>query len=89
MYFQIDQSFIDFKDFCSAIDTLFIEIDNRGFVVREIGLNKNLRVVHRFPDSDFEYGEYGLFDLAQLELKTDQHNDLTESRFEELWNIKS
>ncbi len=89
MFIQISQSFIDFKEFCSAIDTLFIEIDNRGFVVREIGLSKDLRVVHRFPDSDFEYGEYGLFDLAQIELNLDQKNDLTECKFEELWSRKS
>jgi hypothetical protein len=50
----------------SAVDgivSLYTEVDGEGRVRREVGVNHDGKVVHRFPSTQHPHGTYGLFDL--------------------------
>jgi hypothetical protein len=63
-----DTGVTPFDEFDKELHKVLLEIDDEGRVNREIGLNKEGEIIHRFPSSHFKYGSYGLFDLTKFEL---------------------
>ena len=41
---------------------VLIDVGDEGFPLREVGLDEEGAVVHRYPDKRFPDGRYGLFD---------------------------
>ncbi|MCB9360223.1 MAG: hypothetical protein H6587_01700 [Flavobacteriales bacterium] len=83
-YLIVSKELLDFSLFSSEITKFFIEINSEGNVVREVGLDKNGVVVHKYPSERFKYGGYGIMDLSNFDL--DFQDDLTSEEFENLWN---
>ena len=49
-----------------GIQKMFVEIDDKGRVKREIGFDSNNQIIHAYPSYPFKkypYGAYGFFDL--------------------------
>lgn len=68
----------------TGIATIFVEVNSKGEVIREVGLDETGMIVHKCPSENYKYGTYGIFDLVKLK-KTQLRNDLAEAQFEELW----
>jgi hypothetical protein len=83
-YLSIDEKMIALKSFYPDMVKLFLEIDQNGRICREIGMNHSSGVIHRYPDSSFEYGEYGIMDTALF--KSDTVGNLDRAEFESYWN---
>ncbi len=64
---------------------IFIEVDSKGSVCREIGFNDRGEIIHKCPSKGYVDGTYGIFDLAKFDVPN-LKNDLTKEEFEELWN---
>jgi hypothetical protein len=71
-------------DLEAPIAELWTEIDERGEVTREIGLDRDGHVVHLMPAVGFKHGTYGLFDLAPVD-PTPAPSDLAPTQFETVW----
>lgn len=63
---------------------LATEIDASGRVCREVGVDANEEIVHRFPSKEFPSGEYGLFDVQTIEVAGLASN-ISHEAFESLW----
>jgi hypothetical protein len=63
---------------------LFTEIDDNGRVLREIGIDKDGRLVHKCPSDKFRNGTYGLFD-NQVVIISDESSLITKNEFERMW----
>ena len=68
----------------SGIKTLYIEIDDAGNVHREIGVNKEGKVVHKCPSAFHQYGQYGILDNQKVMI-SDFRSTITKEEFEKLW----
>jgi hypothetical protein len=62
---------------------IFIEIDSRGRVIREIGVNDVGDVVHRHPGLPSR-AKYGVFDLA--EITAPNSDDIGSEEYDRLWS---
>lgn len=83
-YIKIDLNSFDLKEFYSDLYLLFIEIDNNGIVKREIGLNNKDLIIHKYPNINYKYGLYGIFDLQIFDINSID-NELSEKEFNKLW----
>jgi hypothetical protein len=52
-----------------GITETWLEIDERGFVTREIGFTADGSVRHKFP-GDEPFGRFGIYDLASFDPST-------------------
>lgn len=68
------------------VSALLTEIDEAGFVLREIGLDEKGSVVHKCPSSEFKLGERGYFDLAKV-ATLNLESDIKQETFQELWGL--
>lgn len=84
-YIKLNNEFVNFNEFVEGIYEVFIELSSSGEVQREIGINSDSNIIHKFPSDDFEYGKYGIFDLAKINLSENDLNELTKDDFEILW----
>lgn len=69
-----------------GIIILYTEIDLDGSVRREIGLNKEGKVIHKCPSKLYRYGTYGLFDNQKV-IITGTRSLITKEEFEKLWKL--
>ena len=84
-YLIIDSSFIELSRFDKSINQLYLEVDDKGFIKREIGLNNSGDIVHAYPSKKFRYGKYGILDLNCFDIKSED-NKLLLDDFEKKWN---
>lgn len=84
-YVKIDSSFINLVSFQDDLSYLFIEVNEKGLIKREVGFNVNGDIIHAYPSKKYQYGKHGIFDLNLLEYG-ELNNDLTEEDFERIWN---
>ncbi len=63
---------------------LVTEIDEMGCVLREVGVDQRSKVVHRFPSTEFPFGDYGLFDLQKVGM---EGSEMTKADFDKYWNM--
>jgi hypothetical protein len=68
-----------------GIVVLFAETNEEGDVLREIGVNEEGKIVHRFPSKFFRYGGHGLFDNQNV-LISESSPLVTKEEFEYLWH---
>ena len=83
-YYRWDLSEIENLEHVPILAFVFVEINESGRVVREIGTSPNFAVQYRVPGKDCPFGSRGLFDLAWIDIKLSAEN-LTASEFEVLW----
>jgi hypothetical protein len=69
----------------SGIVVLYTEVNRDGSVSREIGIDKSGRVVHKFPSTAFQQGEYGIFDNQKVEISQNTPT-ITRTEFEKAWS---
>ena len=67
------------------IHEMYLEVDEDGAVMRELGFDKENVLIHQYPSNHFKNGVYGLFDLVPFETK-DLKSDIDENTFNEIWN---
>lgn len=80
-YIKQTQEDIDFKG--ERIKVLYIELDERGNSVREVGFDEQGNTVHKFP-SNYKSGKYGLFEMVPYSTES-LESDLSKDAFEKLW----
>lgn len=68
----------------SGIKALYLEIDDSGNVHREIGVNKEGKVVHKCPSIIHQYGQYGILDNQKVMI-SDLKSTIMKEEFEKLW----
>jgi len=83
-YLEITADFIDFTAFSKDLKRVFVEIDDKGFANREIAINDKEELVHVYPSINYEYGKYGLLDVASIDVG-DVDDNIKKWFFEELW----
>lgn len=59
----IDSDFIELSRFDKSINQLYLEVDEKGYIKREIGFNKSGDIVHAYLSKKNRYGKYGILDL--------------------------
>jgi hypothetical protein len=78
--------FDEITDLCAAdgeeLTELWAEIDETGWVVREIGFGADGSIRHKHP-GDGPVGGYGLFDVTPLDPSTPA--DMSLETFDEMW----
>lgn len=67
-----------------GISLLLTEVDPKGLVTREIGLDQEGRVVHRAPSVE---NSYGYFDNLPV-LVEDESRSISATEFENLWRLQ-
>ena len=60
-YIEINKDFIDLTH-QFGVNKLYVEVDSNGIPKREIGMDYDNNVIHKFPSPDFKYGAYGILD---------------------------
>ncbi len=60
-----------------------VEVREDGWVGREIGLDRNGRVVYKYPTSNLPRGFRGICDMVTFD---DGPDDLTKAEFEAYWS---
>jgi hypothetical protein len=71
-------------DIPEPLAAVYTEVDERGNVVREIGLDRSGKVVYRKPSTDLGLGRDGLFYLIDLPSSA---AEIDEQTFNDLWRI--
>jgi Predicted dehydrogenases and related proteins len=64
---------------------IFVEIDEKGVVKREIGFDFDNHIIHAYPSKKHSYGRYGIFDLSAFDVSTIRDSQLQREEFEETW----
>lgn len=83
-YLKLDESFLSGLSE-DGIESLWVEIDDAGFVRRELGFDSSGNLVHRFPGGG-RYGLYGIFDVARFETNG-LKDDMDAVEFEKAWEL--
>ncbi len=87
-YLIFDRFSITFKR-PTQFDKIFVEVDESGAIMREIGLDNNGDIIHAYPDRDlsvkFKDGKYGLFDVSLIQINGSK-DDISKEQFENIWN---
>lgn len=83
-YIEITNKLVDLKSFYPELKKLYVEVNDDGRIFREVGINQNGKIVHKYPSETFEFGDYGIFDLNTIESNTKSDIDIKE--FEQIWN---
>jgi hypothetical protein len=68
-----------------GMDHVFVELDETGIVLREIGFDSCNRLVHKYPGVG-PYGKRGVFDNAILEVQ-DLKEELNFEEFERCFRM--
>lgn len=99
-YCKWDESFINGLN-SEGFFLFYAEIDSNGFVRREIGLNKEGKVIHKCPSEFYPNGTYGYFDNQKViiidktsvgdfdlnAILTDENSLVTKEEFEKIWEM--
>jgi len=88
-YLIIDSNFIELNRFHPDLEKMFFEVDDKGFVKREIGFDSTNHIVHAYPSNNKLYGKhrkYGVFDLVMFDMSRIKESDLSKEMFEKNWN---
>jgi hypothetical protein len=83
-FIEVDKKLIDFNLFLPEAKSLFLEINLRGEIERELGVDANMNIIHKYPDNGYKYGKYGVFDLNLFDLAKIE-NDISKNMFEMYW----
>ena len=88
-YIKLSNEFLDFNEFIEGMCEVFIELDQSGEIQREIGINSDNKIIHKFPSNDFKYGKCGIFDLSRINLDPVDMDEIAKDNFEILWHQSS
>lgn len=67
-----------------GINCVYTEVNEKGQVLKEIGVDRDGKIVHRWPSSTSRLWKYGIFDLAQIDVSV--KTTLREETFNRMWN---
>lgn len=85
-YIIVRNNWVDLSAFQPNLETILLEINENGFVKREIGLDEESEIIHAYPSSKYRYGKYGIFDLNSFDI-SDIEESLNQAEFEAKWDI--
>lgn len=66
-----------------GLSRILTEVDEEGWVTRELGYDAAGKLVHRCPGEPTLNGKYGVFDLAKI--SPSDRSDLKPEEFDRLW----
>jgi hypothetical protein len=66
-----------------GLSCVYTEVDEKGRVTKEIGVDVKGKIVHKWPGADSKFGIYGLFDLAPID--TSKETASTGTEFSKSW----
>lgn len=81
--FILDDQFITGLEIGTNVNKIWVEVDDKGFVFREIGFDKENEIVHLFPGKG-KYGRYGIIEHSQI--ISDSSGDIEQKVFNKIWN---
>ena len=84
-YFIIDTNLLDLNQFQKNLQKVFLEIDDKGTVKREIGFDFDNHIIHVYPSKKHLYGKYGVFDLCVFDASFIKSSQLSKEEFETKW----
>jgi len=85
-YFIIDSDFLDLDSFQKGLQKIFVEIDDKGRVNREIGFDFDNQIIHVYPSKKYSYGKYGIFDLCTFDASFIKDSQLSKEEFNKIWD---
>lgn len=85
-YVNVDKNFIDLSNVINELNNVYLEVGSNGEIKREVGLDINGKIIHKYPALNFKYGKRGLFDLTKFDV-SGLKNEIKSEEFNELWNI--
>ncbi|NBB30076.1 hypothetical protein [Cellulophaga sp. BC115SP] len=83
-YLKITNDVVDLR-VPFSIDLMYIEIDNHGKVLREIGFDSLGNIIHKYPSNTHHYGNHGIFDLNIFDIESFE-NGIDKEDFEIFWD---
>lgn len=83
-YIIVNNKYLKLSSWYENLFELWLELDNRGRVIKEIGFDMNKKIIHAYPSYKFEYGKYGIFDLNILDISV-LTDDISVDKFYEVW----
>ena len=66
-----------------GLSRIITEVDEKGFVTRELGFDADGNLIHRCPGEPTVSDDYGVFDLAKI--APSDRADLKPEEFDLLW----
>ena len=84
----IDSDLEPLKDVHPNLEKVFIELDDKGLVKREIGFDSDNHIIHACPSDNKLYGKYrryGIFDLVMFDMSVIR-DEISKEMFEKNWN---
>ena len=66
-----------------GLSRIITEVDEEGFVTRELGFDAEGNLIHRCPGEPTVTDQYGVFDLAKI--APSDRADLDPEEFDRLW----
>jgi len=84
-YIIVDSNLIQDLEKDTGISSIYVEIDEYGVALREVGLNNLGEIVHVFPSEKYLEGRYGVFDLVPFEDSV--ISDVSVELFEGVWGV--
>ena len=63
---------------------MWLEVNDEGFVERELGFNAKGELVHRYPGTG-RYGRHGVFDMNKFDVSSLGEDDIDPAEFEQVW----
>ena len=88
MRYAIFERSRDFPDEPERTGVAFVvaEIDETGFVRREVGISRSGSIAYKVPGSSTPFGSRGMFDLVMFNIAAIEP-DLSASDFEDLFRL--
>ena len=83
-YFKWNEDDLQGLQSVTGMVLLYTEVDSDGNILREIGLDKSGRILHKFPSNSYPHGKYGLFDNQRVKVPDLQSTAIKEE-FDKLW----
>lgn len=86
---RIDEEFAPgLSTMVSSMHYMWIEIDDQGFIERELGFDDNGDIVHRYPGNG-RFGDYGVFDMNVFDVSSIVEDDIPPDEFQAVWDKPS
>ncbi|MCU5783433.1 hypothetical protein MA04_02733 [Alcanivorax balearicus MACL04] len=81
-YTFVDNSDIEGLEKVFGVSVVYLELDEKNRVLREVGVDASGEIVHVFPAKKGEYGRYGIFDSQTVSASS----EVDPLFFRELWD---
>ena len=84
-YIIINNKFIDLKQWDKDLHEVWLELNEKGEVLKEIGFNCNMQITYIYPSDKYMYGKRGIFDSTIFDM-TKLTNEISSTDFYSVMN---